>query len=156
MGAASIAAAKAGRGAQTKTILMLLLQEEGITELLQAPGKLAKEIAGMSGTRNLGDNLSDLRAQVQHTSDLICKPSSGTASCWCYPRWHVSHLQSTFRICGDRQSLEGSQLLKVWQLAGLPSSGATPSLSASLDALACAPRSWASLECGLHSCGLLC
>ena len=35
-------------------------QEEGITEILQAPGK----IEGNSGTRNLRDNLSDLRAQV--------------------------------------------------------------------------------------------
>lgn len=35
-------------------------QEEGITEILQAPGK----IPGNSGTRNLHDNLSDLRAQV--------------------------------------------------------------------------------------------
>jgi len=35
-------------------------QEEGITEILQAPGKLP----GNSGTRNLKDNLSDLRAQV--------------------------------------------------------------------------------------------
>jgi 5-oxoprolinase (ATP-hydrolysing) len=35
-------------------------QEEGITEILQSPGK----IPGNSGTRNLRDNLSDLRAQV--------------------------------------------------------------------------------------------
>jgi len=35
-------------------------QEERITEILQAPGK----IPGNSGTRNLRDNLSDLRAQV--------------------------------------------------------------------------------------------
>jgi len=35
-------------------------QEEGITEILNAPGK----IPGNSGTRNLRDNLSDLRAQV--------------------------------------------------------------------------------------------
>jgi 5-oxoprolinase (ATP-hydrolysing) len=35
-------------------------QEEGVTELLMAPGK----ISGNSGTRNLRDNLSDLRAQV--------------------------------------------------------------------------------------------
>ena len=35
-------------------------QEEGITEILKSPGK----IAGNSGTRNLNDNLSDLRAQV--------------------------------------------------------------------------------------------
>jgi 5-oxoprolinase (ATP-hydrolysing) len=35
-------------------------QEEGITEILNSPGKLP----GNSGTRNLRDNLSDLRAQV--------------------------------------------------------------------------------------------
>ena len=35
-------------------------QEQGITEILMAPGKLP----GNSGTRNLRDNLSDLRAQV--------------------------------------------------------------------------------------------
>ena len=35
-------------------------QEEGITEILNAPGKLP----GNSGTRNLRDNLSDLKAQV--------------------------------------------------------------------------------------------
>lgn len=35
-------------------------QEEGITEILKSPGK----IPGNSGTRNLRDNLSDLRAQV--------------------------------------------------------------------------------------------
>jgi 5-oxoprolinase (ATP-hydrolysing) len=35
-------------------------QEEGITDILQSPGKLP----GNSGTRNLRDNLSDLRAQV--------------------------------------------------------------------------------------------
>lgn len=37
-----------------------LFQEEGITEILQSPGKLQ----GNFGTRNLRDNLSDLRAQV--------------------------------------------------------------------------------------------
>lgn len=35
-------------------------QQEGITEILRSPGKLP----GNSGTRNLRDNLSDLRAQV--------------------------------------------------------------------------------------------
>jgi 5-oxoprolinase (ATP-hydrolysing) len=35
-------------------------QEEGITDILMSPGKLE----GNSGTRNLRDNLSDLRAQV--------------------------------------------------------------------------------------------
>ncbi|CAK0741638.1 hypothetical protein CVIRNUC_001340 [Coccomyxa viridis] len=39
-------------------------QTEGITEILQAPGKLKDRIQGMSGTRNLSDNLSDLKAQV--------------------------------------------------------------------------------------------
>ena len=40
------------------------VQTEGITEILQAPGKLKDRIQGMSGTRNLSDNLSDLKAQV--------------------------------------------------------------------------------------------
>ena len=37
-----------------------VFQEGGISELLQAPGKLE----GNFGTRNLQDNLSDLKAQV--------------------------------------------------------------------------------------------
>ena len=37
-----------------------MFQEQGISELLQAPGKKP----GNHGTRNLSDNLSDLRAQV--------------------------------------------------------------------------------------------
>jgi 5-oxoprolinase (ATP-hydrolysing) len=37
-----------------------VFQEEGISELLQAPGKLPNNY----GTRNLSDNLSDLKAQV--------------------------------------------------------------------------------------------
>ncbi|KAM6171639.1 5-oxoprolinase isoform 2-T2 [Erethizon dorsatum] len=37
-----------------------VFQEEAVTEALRAPGK----ISGCSGTRNLHDNLSDLRAQV--------------------------------------------------------------------------------------------
>ncbi len=39
-------------------------QDKGITELLMAPGELASEIQGISGTRNLSDNLSDLKAQA--------------------------------------------------------------------------------------------
>jgi hypothetical protein len=30
-----------------------------------APGKLAAEVPGCSGTRNLSDNLSDLKAQAR-------------------------------------------------------------------------------------------
>jgi N-methylhydantoinase B/oxoprolinase/acetone carboxylase alpha subunit len=37
-----------------------VFQEEGISDLLRAPGKLE----GNFGTRNLGDNISDLKAQV--------------------------------------------------------------------------------------------
>jgi hypothetical protein len=37
--------------------------EEGMTELLMAPGKLG--IPGISGTRNLRDNISDLKAQAR-------------------------------------------------------------------------------------------
>jgi hypothetical protein len=45
-------------------LLLLLLQESGITELLMAPGQLCDRLPGCSGTRNLSDNLSDLKAQV--------------------------------------------------------------------------------------------
>ena len=41
-----------------------MLQEEGITKLLMAPADLKKEIPGISGTRALNDNLSDMKAQV--------------------------------------------------------------------------------------------
>ena len=46
------------------------VQTEGVTKLLQAPGKLAGEIPNISGTRNLSDNLSDLKAQVE-PADLL-------------------------------------------------------------------------------------
>lgn len=39
-------------------------QADGITELLMAPAKLKDKIPGISGTRNLSDNLSDMKAQV--------------------------------------------------------------------------------------------
>ncbi|KAL3135323.1 hypothetical protein ABBQ32_007517 [Trebouxia sp. C0010 RCD-2024] len=39
-------------------------QEEGITQLLMAPADLKNEIPGISGTRALNDNLSDMKAQV--------------------------------------------------------------------------------------------
>ena len=38
--------------------------EEGISKILLAPGNLSGTIPNISGTRNLADNLSDLRAQV--------------------------------------------------------------------------------------------
>lgn len=41
-----------------------VVQGEGITDILMAPGKLSDSIPGISGTRNLSDNLSDLKAQV--------------------------------------------------------------------------------------------
>lgn len=41
-----------------------MVQEEGITKLLMAPGELKNVIPGISGTRALGDNLSDMKAQV--------------------------------------------------------------------------------------------
>lgn len=44
--------------------LVLVLQESGITALLLAPGELCDRLPGCSGTRNLSDNLSDLKAQV--------------------------------------------------------------------------------------------
>ena len=58
------------------------MQGQGITDILMAPGKLADKIPGISGTRNLSDNLSDLKAQVAANnkgiglvSDLIAEYS---------------------------------------------------------------------------------
>ena len=47
------------------TVSLLLA---GVTELLMAPGKFP----GSSGTRNLHDNLSDLRAQVAANQKVWC------------------------------------------------------------------------------------
>ena len=43
-----------------KLVKLGIFQEEGISELLRAPGTLP----GNFGTRNLSDNISDLKAQV--------------------------------------------------------------------------------------------
>ena len=40
------------------------MQTQGITDLLMAPAKLKDKIPNISGTRNLSDNISDLKAQV--------------------------------------------------------------------------------------------
>ncbi|KAK9839403.1 hypothetical protein WJX81_000039 [Elliptochloris bilobata] len=78
---AAIIAFKLVRGGQFQT--------KGITELLQSPGKLAGSIANISGTRNLSDNLSDLKAQVaanargiQLVSDLIEEYGLGTVQAY--------------------------------------------------------------------------
>ena len=47
-----------------KLVARGVFDEAGITELLLAPAALAATHPGCSGTRNLGDNLSDLKAQV--------------------------------------------------------------------------------------------
>jgi len=67
-------------------------QEEGLKELLMAPGKSG--IPGNSGTRNLEDNLSDLKAQVaannkgiQLVRDLIDEYSMATVQAY------MSHIQ---------------------------------------------------------------
>jgi 5-oxoprolinase (ATP-hydrolysing) len=51
----------------------MLLQEEGITELLMAPGQLSEQLPGCSGTRNLSDNISDLKAQVSMSNTTVHK-----------------------------------------------------------------------------------
>jgi hypothetical protein len=56
----------------------MLLQEAGISELLMAPGKLADTVPGISGTRCLADNLSDLRAQVSRVARPL---ESGKTRC---------------------------------------------------------------------------
>lgn len=47
-------------GMEGDSVVTLSIHHPAVTEALQAPGK----IPGCSGTRNLHDNLSDLRAQV--------------------------------------------------------------------------------------------
>ena len=42
----------------------MAVQTQGITDLLMAPEKLKDRILNISGTRNLSDNISDLKAQV--------------------------------------------------------------------------------------------
>lgn len=44
--------------------ILLQMQTQGITDLLMAPAKLKDKIPNISGTRNLSDNISDLKAQV--------------------------------------------------------------------------------------------
>ncbi len=41
------------------------MQTKGVTDLLMAPAKLKDSIPNISGTRNLSDNISDLKAQVR-------------------------------------------------------------------------------------------
>ena len=66
-------------GACIKTFKLVengIFNEAGITELLQAPGKIERKLGepAISGTRLLSDNLSDLKAQVaanQRGVDLL-------------------------------------------------------------------------------------
>lgn len=46
-----------------KLVTLGMFDEEGVTQLLKAPGERGDPAC--SGTRNLQDNLSDLRAQVR-------------------------------------------------------------------------------------------
>lgn len=50
-----------------KQVAFVLMFYSGLIELLMAPGKLP----GSSGTRNLHDNLSDLRAQVAANQKVL-------------------------------------------------------------------------------------
>lgn len=52
-----------------------------MADILMSPGRLADQIPGISGSRCLADNLSDLRAQVplasvlhRHSSHACCCP----------------------------------------------------------------------------------
>lgn len=66
-----------------------------------APGKLSASVPGISGTRCLADNLSDLRAQV---SVLYGLPSEQPISVLCFEEG--SQLNMT---CYDTQLSGGSQ-----------------------------------------------
>lgn len=52
-----------------KLVTMGVFDEKGVSELLHAPGERGDPAC--SGTRNLQDNLSDLRAQVLCESNRI-------------------------------------------------------------------------------------
>lgn len=56
------------------------VQGEGITDILMGPAKLRDTIPGISGTRNLSDNISDLKAQVRSLSSTL----STLMSCPCW------------------------------------------------------------------------
>lgn len=59
-------------GATFKSFLLVhngVFRERELTEALMEPGK----IAGSSGTRNLSDNLSDLKAQIAANHKVIVR-----------------------------------------------------------------------------------
>lgn len=62
-------------GATFKSFLLVhngVFRERELTEALMEPGK----IAGSSGTRNLSDNLSDLKAQIAANHKVIVRSIS--------------------------------------------------------------------------------
>ena len=66
-------------------------QGKGITDILMGPAKLKDTIPGISGTRNLSDNLSDLKAQVpEHSHSLACHLLA------CHLRWAAEALGSLY------------------------------------------------------------
>ncbi|GFH16551.1 uncharacterized protein HaLaN_12988, partial [Haematococcus lacustris] len=74
-------------GAAIVSFKLAALQEEGITQLLLAPGQHAARLPGCSGTRALADNLSDLRAQVggnvltsQRVTDVVLRAFQAAAA----------------------------------------------------------------------------
>ena len=80
-------------------ILLLLCLYIGMKELLLAPGKLP----GCSGTRNLHDNISDLRAQV------AANQKASAQNCRIVRKVHVYvHCSTMCNICtiaANRQNL---------------------------------------------------
>ena len=70
-------------------------QEKGMTDLLRAPGKLKAQIPGITGTRNLEDNISDCKAQVGSTAPN-CK-ALRIATCPAVCRWQPT--TRAFALC---------------------------------------------------------
>lgn len=92
--------------------------EAGITAALRAPGQLAHLYPGCSGTRNLADNLSDLRAQVAANQrgitlvrGLIGEHGKGTVAAY------MGHIQA------NAESAVRGMLRAFSERAGLPSVG---------------------------------
>jgi len=77
-------------------------QEEGITEILMAPGKFP----GSSGTRNLRDNLSDLRAQVAANNSGIRLLGELVGE------YGLHHVESYMRFIQDNAEASVRKMLK--------------------------------------------
>ena len=88
------------------------MQEEGVTKLLEAPAKSG--VPGVVGTRCLGDNLSDLKAQVAANAKGIALVQSLIAeSSLATVQRYMGHIQNNAEAA-VRQMLCDFSREQVW------------------------------------------